>query len=446
VSTAAAGPAAGSIRPAASLIVLRDSPDGVQVLLMRRPERGNDFRSGACVFPGGVVDAADAAAQAWCFGLDEAAAARRLGEPAGALDFFVAAMRECFEEAGLLFACAPDGTALDLGARRDELHRWRGRLHRGEATIADLCAALELRLDLRDTAYFAHWLTPTVRPKRFDTRFFVRLAPPGQQAEPDFGEALELMWLTPAQALDPARGLKLLNVTQRTLHELRGFASARSAYDAALARRGVQRILPRLVRSADGRERFVIPGLPAYDEAEALDPDGRGLVADTLAPGDCTRLAPRLLRVAGARRHAYLVTDGVGSEAAVVDADPEDAAQWQALLAAAPPRVRWRLATGARLPAAATAWPAAQTLTAAEAAGGPDLALGADCRLRPVAAGGGHGWLLVEDAIVLGGEAPADDALAAAAAAAGARWRAGARGFLQRIAPADPAPDAREGD
>jgi 8-oxo-dGTP pyrophosphatase MutT (NUDIX family) len=439
VSAARAAPA-GSIRPAASLIVLRDGPGGVEVLLMRRPERGNDFRSGACVFPGGVVDAADAGARAWCFGLDEAAAGRRLGEAAGALDFFVAAVRECFEEAGLLFACAPDGGALELGARRDELHRWRTRLHRGEATIAELCAALDCRLDLRDMAYFAHWLTPTVRPKRFDTRFFARLTPPGQTAEPDFGEALELMWLTPDQALDPARGLKLLNVTQRTLHELHPSASAHAAYAAALARRGVQRILPRAVRTADGRERFVIPGLPAYDEVERLDPEGRGHVADALAPGDCTRLSPRLLRVAGARRHAYVVTDTTGTEAALVDADPDDPAQAQALADAAPPAVRWLLFTGAVDEAVAAAlrqrWPGAHTLAVRDLAAGSGLAVGADMRLHALALGAGHGLLVAEDATLLAGDAAPDEA----ASVPGAVWIAGARGFLRRIAaPVDPA-------
>jgi 8-oxo-dGTP pyrophosphatase MutT (NUDIX family) len=442
VSSATAGPAAGNIRPAASLIVLRDSPAGVEVLLMRRPERGNDFRSGACVFPGGVVDAADAGLHGLCFGLDDAAASRRLGEPSNGLDFFVAAVRECFEEAGLLFACRPDGSPADLASRHDELRAWRGRLHRGAATLCDLCAALDLKLDLRETAYFAHWLTPVVRPKRFDTRFFVRLAPPGQQAEPDFGEALELMWLTPAEALDPARGLKLLNVTQRTLQELSRFATAQAAYDAALARRGVQRILPRPVRSADGSERFVIPGMPAYDEVEALDPEGRGHVAGELVPGQCTRLTPRLLRVAGARRHAYLVTDRAGTAAALVDADPDDPAQWAALHEAAPTGVNWLLATGATPPPAAVRaqWPVAQA--AAVAATLPEITLGADTRLRAVPFGQGHSaLLLVEDGIVLGGDAiaaatePSTEAVAPARAA-GARWFAGARGFLRRIAPA----------
>lgn len=419
-------PHAANIRPAASVLVLRDGARGVEVLLMRRPERDNDFRSGACVFPGGVVDAGDSTMQRWCLGLDDAAASRRLGLEQGGLDFFVAALRECFEEVGLLYVCRPDGAALDAAALR-ALRAWRPRLHRGEATIAQLCETLDCRLDLRDTAYFAHWLTPVVRPKRFDTRFFVRLAPPGQEAEPDFGEALELMWLTPAEALDPARALKLLNVTQRTLHELRGYASAREAHAAAVAKGGVQRILPRPVRSADGRERFVIPGQPVYDEVEALDAEGRGHVAAELAAGEVTRLSPRLLRIAGVRRHAYLV--GGGGEAAVIDADPDDAAQWQALCAAAPTGVRWLLSLGDGPPGPAVKaqWPGASAVAVAAWAGDTVLALGADVHLRKPAPGGG--LLLVEDGIVIGGESvPRQHAGTAV-------WLAGARGFLQRIAP-----------
>ena len=109
---------------AASLLVLRDGPRGVEVLMMRRPERGNDFRSGACVFPGGVLDAADAQAQRWCVGgLDDAAASRRLGVPQGGLDYFIAAVRECFEEVGLLFVCRADGSAAELDAHA--WPRWR---------------------------------------------------------------------------------------------------------------------------------------------------------------------------------------------------------------------------------------------------------------------------------------------------------------------------------
>ena len=431
VSAGTSAGAAAGIRPAASLIVLRDSPRGVQVLLMRRPERGNDFRSGACVFPGGVVDAGDAAAHRWCFGQDDAQASRRLGLGAGGLDYFVAALRECFEEVGLLFACRRDGAPLDLGAQAGLLRGWRQRLHRGEATLAQLCAALDCRLDLRETAYFAHWLTPVIRPKRFDTRFFVRLAPPAQAAEPDLGEALELMWLTPDEALDPARGLKLLNVTQRTLHELRGFAGAQAAYEAALARRGVQRILPRPVSGVEPP--FVIPGQPAYDEIARLDPEGRGHLRSMLAPGDATLLAPGLLRIAGARRHAYLVSSP-DSAAAAIDADPGDAAAWAALQAAAAgATVRWLLGTsgGGAAPAEsagsaesaarlARAWP-----QAAPGGRGP-LQLGPGATLEPLHGG----WLLVQARVLIGGDVPA----AAAAGTAGADWLAGAHGFLRPLA------------
>ena len=110
---------ASNIRPAASVLVLRDGARGVEVLLMRRPERGdNDFRSGACVFPGGVLDAADSGAWRWCLGQDDAMASARLGLAEGGLNYFVAALRECFEEVGLLFVCQPDGSPADLARMR----------------------------------------------------------------------------------------------------------------------------------------------------------------------------------------------------------------------------------------------------------------------------------------------------------------------------------------
>ena len=167
--------------------------------------------------PAACSTRSDAEAWRWCLGLDDAQASARLGLGEGGLNYFVAALRECFEEVGLLFVCRPDGSPADLGPHAQALRDWRHRLHQGQATMAALCEAFDWRLDLREMAYFSHWLTPVVRPKRFDTRFFVRLAPPQQQAMPDMGEALELMWLTPDEALDPQRALKLLAVTQRTL-------------------------------------------------------------------------------------------------------------------------------------------------------------------------------------------------------------------------------------
>ena len=100
-------------RPAATLVVVRDGAAGIEVLLSRRAERG-DHNSGAWVFPGGIVEKADALAHAACAGLDDAEASRRLGLAQGGLDYYVAAIRECFEESGLLFARGRGSALVDL--------------------------------------------------------------------------------------------------------------------------------------------------------------------------------------------------------------------------------------------------------------------------------------------------------------------------------------------
>ena len=403
-------PRAGNIRPAASVLVLRDGARGVEVLLMRRPERGdNDFRSGACVFPGGVLDAADSAAWPWCLGQDDAQASARLGLSEGGLNYFVAALRECFEEVGLLFVCRPDGSPADLGPHAEALRDWRHRLHHGQATMAALCEAFDWRLDLREMAYFSHWLTPVLRPKRFDTRFFVRLAPPTQEAMPDLGEALELMWLTPDEALDPQRALKLLNVTQRTLQEMRGFDSARAAFEHALALRGVALHFPRPALGPEG-PRFVIESDPAYQEVAHLDPDGRGDVRCELAPGEVTQLSPRLWRVAGATGHAFLVSDSARSQTVLIDADAADAAQSAALQALGGPALPQTLST--------------RPGTAAQAR----LQLGADCTLHVLdRAAAGLVYVLEQDGIAIA------DAVCAPPAAPDVGWLAPTRGFMRRL-------------
>jgi 8-oxo-dGTP pyrophosphatase MutT (NUDIX family) len=387
---------ASNIRPAASVLVLRDGARGVEVLLMRRPERGdNDFRSGACVFPGGVLDAADSGAWRWCLGQDDAMASARLGLAEGGLNYFVAALRECFEEVGLLFVCQPDGSPADLARHAQALRDWRHRLHHGEATMAALCEAFDWRLDLREMAYFSHWLTPVVRPKRFDTRFFVRLAPPTQQAMPDMGEALELMWLTPDEALQPQRALKLLNVTQRTLHDMRGFSSARAAYQHALALRGVARHFPRPALARDGSQRFIIEDHPAYDEIARLDPDGRGELRCELQSGDVTQLSPRLWRVAGTARHAFMLCDPDARDCFSIGADPDDALQRRSLtsIANALPREIGRGTPG------------------------QVLRLGPGTSLRGLVGG----WLLEEERTLIGNAQPPAEA----------EWVAPEQGFLR---------------
>lgn len=333
-------------RAAASLLLLRDGDAGLEVLMLRRAERDGDLRSGAAVFPGGVLDARDRAAHAWCEGDDDEGLSRRLGLAEGGLDYAVAALRETFEEVGLLLACG--GCLPDAGT----LHEWRGRLQRGEAAIAEMCSAFGLRLDAGSLVYYSHWLTPPGVPKRFDTRFFVTLAPAGQTAVADMGEALELMWLTPAQALEAARGLELLPVTRRTLEDLQRFADAGAALEAARARREVRLTMPRRAESRKGM-RIVLPDELPWAEIGRLDPEGRGDAMCELVPGRVVWLSPRVARVTapnpgpmtGPGTNTYLVGEPGGHGWTVIDPGPADASHVQALLTAVPGHIERILVT-----------------------------------------------------------------------------------------------------
>lgn len=328
-------------RKAASVIVLRDRGEagGIEVLMMRRPERDNDFRSGAAVFPGGALDAGDTEAHRHVQGWDDARASARMGLAAGGLDYLVAAARECFEEVGLLFAGPLDAERL-AAAHAD----WRVPMQNGARTIAGLCDALALTLDLRDWHYWSHWLTPPGHPKRFDTRFFITRAPQGQQAEADLGEAVELLWLTPAQALDKARGLKLLPVTRRTLQQLGRFDTVQAALDHAAASTETGMTMPRRATSARGELRILLPDEPAYAEVARLDPRGESGALCEIVPGRAVMLSARVIRVTapnasvmtGPGTNSYLVGDPAARRWTVIDPGPADAAHLAAILAAAP--------------------------------------------------------------------------------------------------------------
>jgi glyoxylase-like metal-dependent hydrolase (beta-lactamase superfamily II)/8-oxo-dGTP pyrophosphatase MutT (NUDIX family) len=332
-------------RAAASLLLLRDAPAagavsggaGLEVLMLRRAERAGDLRSGAMVFPGGVLDARDREAHPYCLGADDATQSARLGVAVGGLDYLIAALRETFEEVGLLLA--EDGSGASDGLGIETLRPWRQALQIGRVSIAEFCRARNLRLDLRGLAYYSHWLTPPGVGKRFDTRFFAALAPAGQVAEADLGEALELMWIKPQRALDPALGLRLLPVTRRTLQELSRFDCAAAAMAEARARTDFALTMPRMSSSARG-PRIVLPDEWPYAEIARLDPAGRGDVFCELTPGRAVRLSPRVIRVTapnpgmmtGPGTNSYLVGEGRGAGWTVIDPGPANAPHLQALL------------------------------------------------------------------------------------------------------------------
>jgi glyoxylase-like metal-dependent hydrolase (beta-lactamase superfamily II)/8-oxo-dGTP pyrophosphatase MutT (NUDIX family) len=339
-------------RLAATIVVVRDGTNGLEVLLSRRAEN-TDHTSGAWVFPGGILDRDDRAAHAACAGLDDAQASRRLGLDHGGLDFWVAAIRECFEESGLLFGYAAEGGLVDLdGADAARLAAWRGALHRGERTIASLCETEGIRLAADRLVYLSHWLTPLGRPKRYDTRFFIGAAPAAQTALFDGTEMVEQLWIAPAEALARTGSLKLLTPTQKTLETISHFADAASLMAWAAAPRAVSLTMPRVATGSEGLQP-VLPEAPAWAELGRIDPAGHGHASYEIVADRAVRLSDRVIRVTagngsvmtGPGTNTYLIGGGRVNEWAVIDPGPAIDAHVDAIVAAAPGPIRWIFAT-----------------------------------------------------------------------------------------------------
>ncbi len=188
-------------RPAATVVLLRDGAPGLEVFLMQRHGL-SDVLGGAYVFPGGKLDAADAELDVAQY-LDQDASAlhRALGEPdldpQGAAALYVAALREAFEESGVLLARHAHS------ARSVDVAQARALLREGHA-FDEVLALLQLRLQTQQILPWSRWVTPrvpSVSSKRFDTRFFVAAAPADQVATHDNRETTESIWLTPRMAL-----------------------------------------------------------------------------------------------------------------------------------------------------------------------------------------------------------------------------------------------------
>ncbi|MCU1450315.1 MAG: hypothetical protein JWP02_2485 [Acidimicrobiales bacterium] len=212
-----------AVRDAATVMLVRDGTDGAEVFMVRRSLR-LVFGGGAHVFPGGAVDDADRRMERWCAGLTDDEASTILGVPRGGLAFWVAAVRECFEEAGFLLAASPDGDPLALDdaatAERFAAHRWA--VDAGDRTMADVCASEDILLAVDGMHYVSRWITPEGPPRRFDTRFFVCAAPERQTPLHDARETIAHEWVRPADALVRHRegDVDLMVPTMRSLEWL----------------------------------------------------------------------------------------------------------------------------------------------------------------------------------------------------------------------------------
>ncbi|WP_336030328.1 NUDIX hydrolase [Geodermatophilus sp. FMUSA9-8] len=242
-----------AVRPAATVLLLRDGEAGLEVHLLRRT-RGMPFAGGMTAYPGGGVDPRDGDTDVAWTGPSPAEWAVALGcDERVARELVCAAVRETFEEAGVLLAGEPGGDVVpDVSG--DEWETQRQALLSRELSLAELLAArgLALRADLLRP--FAHWITPPAEPRRYDTRFFAAALPVGQEARDVSGEADEASWLTPEAALAEMRAgtRPMLPPTIHTLGQLAPFADVAAAL-AGSPPEPLHPIMPELVRTPEGR-------------------------------------------------------------------------------------------------------------------------------------------------------------------------------------------------
>jgi 8-oxo-dGTP pyrophosphatase MutT (NUDIX family) len=260
-------------RPAATVLLLREGRDSIEVLLIRRHEK-LAFMGGMWVFPGGSVCAADAspaalaripsASQTGCARLDTLH-----GEPVDAkecLALTVAACRETFEETGVLLASDAAGRHCgnDLAARLQERRR---AIASQPELFADLLQAEDLFLRVERLVYWAHWITPSIVPRRFDTRFYLAPVPSDQRAVIDSTETIDHAWMSPAAIVAAALtgDMPVSHPTLYNLMELDASLQQHSSLQELLigeSQRSVVAILPKMVH--EEQTAMVLPWDPFY--------------------------------------------------------------------------------------------------------------------------------------------------------------------------------------
>jgi glyoxylase-like metal-dependent hydrolase (beta-lactamase superfamily II)/8-oxo-dGTP pyrophosphatase MutT (NUDIX family) len=340
-----------SLRAAATIVLARESASGMQVLLLQRNPTAAHF-AGAFVFPGGTLEAGDLDPAIWrrVQGLTAQDADRRLRLESGALGYWVAAVRECYEEAGILLAVDAQQHLL-TASRVNELAQQREALNSGALQFRDFLQQQDLFIPADRMAYLAHWITPNVQPRRFDTRFFLMPAPVDQNVQLDNTEIVGSRWLGAREVLERVKRdeIKMVRATQSIIASLKKFDAPDSALQHLLAVNHVPTNRPCLAQGRDGPRLFA-NGDPAYAEIHWVDPDESGASNYDLVPDVPKRLdryAARLLApnpglMTGPGTNTYLVGE---RDLIVIDPGPADPAHIAAIAEAGAGRIRWIVLT-----------------------------------------------------------------------------------------------------
>ena len=262
-----------AIRSAATVLILADRPD-LQVLMLKRNAR-SIFVGDMWVFPGGAVDPEDGTpeADAVVEGLTDTQASKSLGIDKGGVAFWVAALRETFEEAGILLARTPgDDRLVDL-SRSDTEERfatYRAGVNAGEVDFVSMVREQGLVLDGSGVHYVSRWVTPLGPPRRYDTRFFVTAMPEGQQALHDDDEAVHHEWIRPAEALalNESDEMLMMTPTVSMLNRLCRFRDAAEAITAAAGSTEDHNEVVRIRYGIEGPGRIAWPDDRDYGQAD----------------------------------------------------------------------------------------------------------------------------------------------------------------------------------
>lgn len=230
--------------PAATIVIVRDGVNGMEVFMVKRHHQ-IDFVAGALVFPGGKASKGDFDAELGGFsdgGHDWSAEMRALG---------AAAIREAFEESGILFAREAGCPVFITEERLAGLEHYRHPLEKGEIALIDMLRKERLNIAFDALAHFAHWITPDNMPKRFDTHFFVAAAPTGHAGRHDGRESVDSIWISPTEAITDRKKWNVIFPTKLNLMKLAKSKTVDEAIATARATKPLT-VTPWVEQGSDG--------------------------------------------------------------------------------------------------------------------------------------------------------------------------------------------------
>ena len=260
-----------NLTPAATVLVLKDSNEGFEVLMVKRSKKspfGNLY-----VFPGGKIDEDDLRKdwKSYCDGHNDLSASEILGLNDSGLSYWVACIRETFEEVGILLAKRKSGEMLDLeGKDKKKFHKYRRDLIKQKISFIEICKMEELILSTENIAPLSHWITPDFEIKRFDTRFFIAYLPENQIVQHDGMELTDSIWINPNDALKKAMegDMQMILPTTENLKLCSGFNSASDMLENQknLTKNDIKPILPKFYKEENGTWNVLFPGDEGYED------------------------------------------------------------------------------------------------------------------------------------------------------------------------------------